>query len=217
MVDREIVATRLSKLREALRNLHRIAAKSRAEYLASEMDRALAEHYLRLSLEAVLDTGNHVIAAAGHRKPLQLRDIPLILAENGILPEDLAKKLSGAVGLRNRLVHVYAGSGRAADALAVCERYPNDILGAMIYGRILALYQLGRHAEAAMALAQAKERLPHIAKMLTAKKPCMPKLQTGLMSLGGEDEAWHYRQAWRGVWERCGALDWLRRVTGGKT
>ena len=108
MVDREIVATRLSKLREALRNLHRIAAKPRAEYLASDTDKALAEHYLRLSLEAVLDTGNHVIAAAGHRKPLQLRDIPLILAENGILPDDLAKKLSGAVGLRNRLVHVYA-------------------------------------------------------------------------------------------------------------
>lgn len=120
-------------------------------------------------------------------------------------------------GLRERLVHVYAGSGRAADALSVCERYPNDMLGAMIYGRILALYQLGRHAEAAVALAQAKGRLPHIAKMLTAKKPRMPKLQPGLMSLGGEDEAWYYRQDWRGVWESSGALDWLRQAIGRKT
>ena len=120
-------------------------------------------------------------------------------------------------GLRERLVHVYAAGGRAADALAVCERYPNDMLGAMIYGRILALYQLGRHAEAAVALTQAKERLPHIAKMLTAKKPRMPKVQPGLVSLGGEDEAWYYRQDWRGVWERSGALDWLRQATAVKT
>lgn len=70
MVDREIVATRLSKLREALRKLQVIGAKPRAEYLASETDRALSEHYLRLALEAALDAGNHVIAAKGLRKPI---------------------------------------------------------------------------------------------------------------------------------------------------
>lgn len=120
-------------------------------------------------------------------------------------------------GLRERLVHVYAAGGRAADALAVCERYPDDALGAMIYGRILALHQLGRHGDAAAALAEAKKRSPRIAKMLTAKKPRVPELQPGLMTYGGEDEAWYYRQSWRGVWERSGALEWLRKVTGVKT
>ena len=120
-------------------------------------------------------------------------------------------------GMRERLVHVYAAAGRAADALAVCERYPDDMLGAMIYGRILALYLLERHGDAAAALAEAKERSPRIAKMLTAKKPRMPELRPGLTTLGGADEAWYYRQSWRGVWERTGALDWLRQVTGGKT
>ncbi|MFH1044499.1 MAG: SEC-C metal-binding domain-containing protein [Pseudomonadota bacterium] len=116
-------------------------------------------------------------------------------------------------GLRERLVHVYAGSGRAADALAVCERYPNDMLGAMIYGRVLALHLLGRRSDAVAALAEAMKRSPRIARMLTAKKPRMPKLQPGLTTLGGEDEAWYYRQSWRGVWESTGALDWLRQVT----
>ena len=67
MIDREILATRLSKLREALRRLRSIAAKSHAEYRASEIDQALAEHYLRLALEAMLDTGNHLIAAGCRR------------------------------------------------------------------------------------------------------------------------------------------------------
>jgi tetratricopeptide (TPR) repeat protein len=119
-------------------------------------------------------------------------------------------------GLRERLVHVYADRGRAADALAVCERYPDDALGGMIFGRILALYLLGREDDAVAVLAEAKERTPRIAKMLTAKRPRMPELEPGLTTLGGADEAWYYRQSWRGVWERTGALDWLRQVTGVK-
>lgn len=120
-------------------------------------------------------------------------------------------------GLREQLVHVYAGSGRAADALAVCERYPDDALGAVIYGRILSLYLMGRHDDAVAALAAAKKHSPRIAKMLTARRPRMPELQPGLMTFGGEDEAWYYRQSWGDVWEKTGALDWLRQATGGKT
>jgi hypothetical protein len=44
----------------------------------------------------------------------------------------------------------------------------------------------------------------------------MPELQPGVTTLGGEDEAWYYRESWRGVWESTGALDWLRQVTGVK-
>ena len=68
--------------------------------------------------------------------------------------------------------------------VALCDRYPDDVLGAMIYGRILALYLLERHGEAVAALAEAKRRSPRIAKMLTAKKPRMPELQAGVTTLG---------------------------------
>lgn len=108
MVDHAIIATRLSKLREALRKLRVIGARPRDEYLASETDTALSEHYLRLALEAALDVGNHVIAAQGLRKPLQLRDIPLVLAENGVISRQMGDHLARAAGLRNRLVHAYA-------------------------------------------------------------------------------------------------------------
>lgn len=108
MVDRDILVTRLSKLREYLRRLRGISERPRAEYLASETDRALAEHFLRLALETMLDAGNHVIAAEAMRKPLRLRDIPIVLAENGVLPRELGERLAQATGLRNRLVHVYA-------------------------------------------------------------------------------------------------------------
>ncbi len=77
-------------------------------------------------------------------------------------------------GLRERLVHIYAGGGRAAEALAVCERYPNDMLGAMVYGRVLALHQSGRHDEAAAALTQAQERSPRSRKCSRRKNRACP-------------------------------------------
>jgi len=107
LVDREILATRLGKLREALRRLDAIGKKPREEYLSSETDRALAEHFLRIALEAALDAGNHVIVSKGFRKPLKLRDIFLILGENGLIGRELALRLAQATGLRNRLVHGY--------------------------------------------------------------------------------------------------------------
>jgi uncharacterized protein YutE (UPF0331/DUF86 family) len=108
LVDREILATRLSKLRVALRRLDPIAKKTREDYLCNETDRALAEHFLRIALEAALDTGNHIVASKGFRKPLKLRDIFLILGENGLISGELALKLARATGLRNRLVHGYS-------------------------------------------------------------------------------------------------------------
>lgn len=113
MIDKEIVATRLSRLREALRWLRDIAAMPRAEFLASAERKALSEHFLRIALEAMLDVGNHVIAEKGLRKPLRLREIPVILAEHDVLGSDLGGRLAGAVGLRNRLVHGYAENDHA--------------------------------------------------------------------------------------------------------
>jgi uncharacterized protein YutE (UPF0331/DUF86 family) len=108
LVDKETLAARLAKLREALQRLDAIAKKPRDEYLRSEVDRPLSEHYLRIALEAMLDTGNHIISAEGFRKPMQLRDIPIILAEEGVLARELSERLARAAGLRNRLVHLYA-------------------------------------------------------------------------------------------------------------
>jgi len=108
LVDKETLAARLSKLREALQRLEAIARKPRDEYLNSEVDRPLSEHYLRIALESMLDLGNHIISAEGFRKPMQLRDIPIIMADEGLLARELSERLARAAGLRNRLVHLYA-------------------------------------------------------------------------------------------------------------
>ena len=196
------------------------------EHKLDAMVEALLDHalaLLRLNLDASAASGCKLEWGWLENRPA-LRLLARVIesqrgeAEELLLLEWLVLTLNpnDNQGLRERLVHAYAASGRAAEALAVCERYAGDMLGAMLYGRVLALFLLGRRDDAVAALAQAKERAPRIAKTLLAKTPRMPELQHGLMRVGGEDEAWYYRQDWRGVWETCGALDWLRQLSGAK-
>ena len=107
MVDREIVATRLSRLRDAVRHLAEFAALDRETYLTGPYWTVLAERYVHVAIEAMLDTANHLIAAEGFRKPLQLRDCFAILGEEQVIPPEFTRDILPLVGLRNRLVHLY--------------------------------------------------------------------------------------------------------------
>lgn len=117
-------------------------------------------------------------------------------------------------GFREELVHGYAAAGRAADALAVCDRYPDDALAGTLYGRVLALFVLGREEDAAAALAEATQRAPLVARMLTAQRPRAPKILSEHVTAGGDNEAWGYRQNWFNLWQSTGALAWLKRASG---
>ncbi|MBK9021938.1 MAG: SEC-C domain-containing protein [Sulfuritalea sp.] len=119
-------------------------------------------------------------------------------------------------GQRERLVHAYCEAGRAADALAVCDRYPGDDLAGILYGRVLALYLLGRRSDAVAALAHAAKRLPKVLKTMTAARPKPPPLTPGMVTHGGDDEAWRYRIASLETWRKCEALDWLKQTAGRK-
>ncbi len=118
-------------------------------------------------------------------------------------------------GHRVALVHRYCAAGRAAAALAVCDRYPDDMLSGMLYGRVLALYLLGRRDEATAALAEAKQHAPNIFKTLTAKNPRMPEMTPGQVTHGGEDEAWYYYMDYLPVWQKADAKAWLQQAAGG--
>jgi len=133
------------------------------------------------------------------------RELPLLEWLLSLNPNDNG-------GQRERLVHAYCEAGRPADALAVCDRYPDDDLPGTLYGRVLALYLLDRRGDAVAALAQASKRLPKVLETLLAVRPKAPAMIYGMVMHGGDDEAWQYRMSHRASWEKCEALDWLKGV-----
>lgn len=112
-------------------------------------------------------------------------------------------------GLREHLAGAYLARGTPENALALTERYPDDFCG-MTLNRILALHRLGRRGDALQALHTAARDHAVAIKMLLAVDPKKPRASGYGITVGGKDEAWEYRTAHRALWERDGALEWLR-------
>lgn len=117
-------------------------------------------------------------------------------------------------GHRVALVHRLCEAGRAAAALAVCDRYAAADLAGLQYGRVLALQQLGRLAEAKTALAKAKKSAPLILKTLFDSHLHMPENLSGSMSAGSREAAWFYRMDFLASWQKTDALAWLQPLAG---
>lgn len=115
-------------------------------------------------------------------------------------------------GLREELAHLYVKHGDAEATLAVCDRYPDDVMAATLFDRALALHMLGRVDEATAALRLAAERCPHVLPTLFAANPKRPRIDPRWVSVGGRDEAWLYREAMLPAWGASGALEWARGV-----
>ena len=100
-------------------------------------------------------------------------------------------------------MNYYLGRDEPAQALELAQRYPRELLVAVNFGRGLALWRLGRRAEAEEVLRSAAMDRPHVVRMLTAAEaPPEPELLDFGYRVGGEDEAWLYREAMLDVWQR---------------
>jgi hypothetical protein len=101
-------------------------------------------------------------------------------------------------------------------ALTLAAQYPEDMLVEIPYGRVLALYRLGRIDAAEVSLDEHCQRFPKVARYLTRKRVRQPDLHESGVAVGGDDQAWYYRTAMRDVWhDTPGALDWLKRCSRG--
>ncbi len=111
-------------------------------------------------------------------------------------------------GLRGPLIHKLIELGKPREAIDIAAAYPDDF-AEIEYGRVLALF-VDQQAEAAQAsLRKAVERWPKAWKMLHAANPKQPRSKNpGYITVGGDDEAWHYRIDHRDLWQSTGALRW---------
>ena len=70
--------------------------------------RRAVERILQIAIEACLDVGKHIIAQDRYRFPVDNKDVFIILAEEGIVPQDLLPNLIDMARFRNLMVHDYA-------------------------------------------------------------------------------------------------------------
>jgi tetratricopeptide (TPR) repeat protein len=116
-----------------------------------------------------------------------------------------------AHGVRFVLMNEYLRAGCDEKALALAEQYPHDIAPETRFGAVLALLRLRRLKDAERALDIARSDLPKTAQYLLPARIRRPRIAQGTIEVGGDDQAWLYRDEMRAVWQQTpGALEWLR-------
>lgn len=82
---------------------------------------------MQRACEQAIDLANHTIKTRKLGLPKESRDSFRLLAENRIIPADLAAKLGNMVGFRNILVHEYQGLDLQL-MVDVIENHLDDLL-----------------------------------------------------------------------------------------
>ena len=104
---REAVLPRIDGIQRNLRHLKRLGDLEH-EAFCEDDNLALAQHYLRLSLEGVFHIANHILSRLPGGRATEYKAIARKLGELGVVPREFAEQqLVPMAGLRNLLVHDY--------------------------------------------------------------------------------------------------------------
>lgn len=107
MVDAQILVVKLKELEKYITELEKLKTTS-VEALSKDLNKIWSlEHGLQLSIQIVIDIGNHILADMKESNIETYTDVIDLLGVKKVIPDDFAKRIRAMVGLRNILVHEY--------------------------------------------------------------------------------------------------------------
>ncbi|MCP3951410.1 MAG: SEC-C domain-containing protein [Desulfobacterales bacterium] len=117
-------------------------------------------------------------------------------------------------GVRGLLINAYLKLGNDLGALKLAQIYIDDISPEIALGRILALFRLDQHQEAAIAWRSAQEHFKHAKRYLSSARINPPEIDDSPNAVwGSEEEMWMYRQDMHEAWLHTqGIIEWLKKI-----
>gem|GEM_PF-6634184 len=124
MVDSDIIAQKLERLKYCVKQLRFIQKQGKKKVCKNDISFAAMERFLQIAVESVLGVGNHIIAGLNMRKPSTYEQILQILCEEKIIPKKVFAKGKPIPTLRMMLVHDNQASEREKEFNAAHELLP---------------------------------------------------------------------------------------------
>ena len=107
MIDKLSIENKLGDLAKNVSILQELKNISIHDLKKSPRDQWSIFYGLQISIQIVIDIGNHILAELKESKIEDYADIIDKLGEKQVIPEDFARSIRGITGLRNLLVHEY--------------------------------------------------------------------------------------------------------------
>jgi len=106
-INPNLVAVKISEIKQSLKRIDSISSKGRDAFLTDPDLMDSAKYRLITAIEAAISICNHIIAREFNRVPESYSDCFTILHECSVITSQLAKKLGNMARFRNMLVHIY--------------------------------------------------------------------------------------------------------------
>jgi len=106
-IKKEVVTQRISYIYEMIKSIENLPLKNKEAFFQDPRNVAAAESYLRHALEALLDTGRHILVKGFAYPAVEYKDIANGLSEKKVLKQKESILLKKMAGYRNRMVHFY--------------------------------------------------------------------------------------------------------------
>lgn len=108
MTDTELIRRKLTELESNIVTLEDLRSYSLQELQNNRAKAWSVEHGLQITVQAVIDIGNHILAAIGESGIEDYVDVIDKLGTRNVIPTEFAQTIRGMAGFRNILVHEYA-------------------------------------------------------------------------------------------------------------
>lgn len=108
MIEKDKIRDKISFIEKNLRRLKKIGETPLADFTEESISYHAAIRLLQVSIEAVVDIGNHIVARERLGVPKTYGEIFDLLARSGVIPSEFAVTARKMVKFRNRAVHLYA-------------------------------------------------------------------------------------------------------------
>ena len=107
MVDRTLILRKLSALEAYLEQITEYKTISIEQYANDWKNQRIIERTLQMMVETCIDIAGHIISDMKFRIPNSYADSFSVLAENGIVDNNLSQSLEKMAKFRNVVVHDY--------------------------------------------------------------------------------------------------------------
>ncbi len=108
MVMDATITRKLPELERYIQQLQKFQSY-RYDEIESDLEKIWAiERGLQISVQIIIDIGNHILASIGENQIEDYTDVLSKLGKCNILPSEFAERIKGMAGFRNILVHRYA-------------------------------------------------------------------------------------------------------------
>lgn len=106
-VNRKSVDEKFKKLEESIKMLEVYKKISESDFLKDNTINGATIHYLVLSIEIVVDLGNHILSEIFQDHASAYEEVILKLGELKVIPEDFSTDNANMAKFRNLLIHEY--------------------------------------------------------------------------------------------------------------